>query len=149
VVSVATRAIFGRYDSDQIVTEVVAQIRKIQNAGITVSHLDSHKHTHIFPAVLHALVKAAKICGVGAIRNPFVPAILLSPALFAKQPGLWKRYGQVRILRSFAAGFRDKMNRAGIATPDGIVGVIETGSVDASMLRRALADLPDGIWELV
>src|SRR5262249_55976941 len=134
---------------DQLVTEIVAQIRKVESAEIKVSHLDTHKHTHIFPQILNAIVKAAKICRVGAIRNPFVPAILLSPGIFAGRPALWKRYGQVRILRSFAAGFCDKMKRAGLATPDGIVGVIETGTVDAALLQRALADLPDGTWELV
>jgi predicted glycoside hydrolase/deacetylase ChbG (UPF0249 family) len=41
------------------------------------------------------------------------------------------------------------MQRAGLATPDGVLGVIETGSFDHSLLRRALTNLPDGTWELV
>jgi predicted glycoside hydrolase/deacetylase ChbG (UPF0249 family) len=69
--------------------------------------------------------------------------------VFTRQPALWKRYGQVRVLRSFAAQFSNRMKRAGLATPDGVVGVIETGSFDGSRLRQALADLPEGTWELV
>ena len=95
------------------------------------------------------LVKAARICGVPAVRNPFVPARSLRPRQFSRRPGLWKRYGQVRMLRSFAAQFHDKMKRAGLATPDGVVGVIETGSFDGSLLRQTLANLPEGTWELV
>ena len=147
--AVAARAMFGRLDPDQLVNEITAQVQKIQAAGLQVTHLDTHKHMHIFPPILRALVKAARICGVPAIRNPFVPARSLRPREFSRRPRLWKRYGQVRMLRSFAAQFHDKMKRAGLATPDGVVGVIETGSFDSSLLRQALADLPEGTWELV
>lgn len=149
VSAVAARAVFGRLDHDQLVSEIVAQIRKIEAAGVKVTHLDTHKHTHIFPQILRAVVKAAKICGVAAIRNPFVPVTAMRARQFAGRPEMWKRYGQVRMLRSFASQFREKMKRAGLATPDGIVGVIETGSFDGSLLRQALANLPDGTWELV
>ena len=41
------------------------------------------------------------------------------------------------------------MKHAGLVTPDGVLGVIETGSFDSSLLRQALTDLPEGTWELV
>lgn len=147
--AVAARAVFGRFDPDQLVSEIVAQVKKIQDSGVRVTHLDTHKHTHIFPLILRAVVKAAKICGVPAIRNPFVPITSLRPRVFARQPALWKRYGQVRALRSFAVQFQARMKRAGLTTPDGVVGVIETGGFDGVRLRQALTDLPDGTWELV
>jgi hopanoid biosynthesis associated protein HpnK len=147
--AVATRATFRRFDPDQLVTEITAQIRTIQAAGIKVTHLDTHKHTHIFPQILSALVKAARICGVPAVRNPFGSLTSLRLPEFARSSGLWKRYGQVRILNTFAARFRDTVRRAGLVTPDGALGVIETGSLDTSLLRRALTNLPDGTWELV
>lgn len=147
--SVAARAMLGGFDEDELLGEIVAQIRKIQAAGIQVTHVDTHKHTHLFPAILKAVVKAARICGVRAIRNPFVPGSALRLRQFAGQPELWKRYGQVRVLRTLAGRFRQRMRRAGLSTPDGIVGVIETGSVADSLLRRALQNLPDGTWELV
>jgi predicted glycoside hydrolase/deacetylase ChbG (UPF0249 family) len=141
--------VFGGFDPDQLVEEITAQIRAIQAAGLEVTHLDTHKHTHVFPEILGALVRAARICGVPAMRNPFVPAAAISAAQFAGKPRLWKRYGQVRMLRSFAGHFRAKARRAGLVTPDGIVGVVETGSFDPSLLRQALANLPEGTWELV
>jgi hopanoid biosynthesis associated protein HpnK len=147
--SVAARALFRRLNPDQMVAEIVAQVRKVQAAGIQVTHLDTHKHTHIFPQILHALVRAARICGVPAIRNPFVPARSLQPRWFSRRPRLWKRYGQVRMLNTFASRFKERMKRAGLATPDGVLGVIETGSFDSSLLRDALTNLPEGTWELV
>ena len=147
--AVAARAVFRRFDHDQLVTEIVAQVRKVQAAQVHVTHLDTHKHTHIFPQILQALVQAARICGVPAVRNPFVPASSLRPRHFSRRPRLWKRYSQVRVLNSFATRFQSRMKRVGLATPDGVLGVIETGSFDTSLLRRALTNLPDGTWELV
>lgn len=145
----AVQAVMGRFDREQLVNEIVAQVKKIRSAGIQVMHFDTHKHAHIFPAVLEAMAAAALICGIPAIRNPFVPGTALRARHFAGQPSLWKRYGQVRMLRHFGRQFRERMRRAGIATPDGSIGVVETGSLNSSLLQRALEDLPEGTWELV
>jgi len=64
-------AMLGRLAADEIEAEATAQIRKLQASGIPVTHLDSHKHTHLFPRVLRPLLRAAQRCGVRAIRNPF------------------------------------------------------------------------------
>jgi predicted glycoside hydrolase/deacetylase ChbG (UPF0249 family) len=161
----AARAMLGGFDRDQLVAEVTAQIRKIQSTGLQVTHLDSHKHAHIFPEILAALLRAARICGVRAIRNPIVPVKAIPARLFKGNRNLWKRYGQVRILHAFSGQFLQRTRRAGLLTPDGVIGVIETGSrVNApdspgdgsgrspdytSLLRQTLASLPEGTWELV
>ena len=161
----AARAMLGGFDRDQLVAEVTAQIRKIQSAGLEVTHLDTHKHAHIFPEILAALLRAARICGVRAIRNPIVPVKAMPARLFKGKRDLWRRYGQVRVLHSFSGQFNQRTKRAGLLTPDGVIGVIETGSridpkegdsVDSksdssygSLLRQTLANLPTGTWELV
>jgi len=145
----AARAMLGGFDRDQLVAEVTAQIRKIQATGLPVTHLDTHKHAHIFPEILAALLRAARICGVRAIRNPIVPVKALHARQFKGKAHLWKRYGQVRILHTFSGQFHQRTKRAGLVTPDGVLGVIETGSVGISLLRQTLANLPEGTWELV
>jgi chitin disaccharide deacetylase len=147
--AVAARAVFGGFDPDQLVEEIVAQIRTIQSAGLEVTHLDTHKHTHVFPEILRALLRAARICAVPAIRNPYVPAAAVRARQFAGKPRLWKRYTQVRMLRRFAGQFREKVRRAGLTAPDGIIGMVETGSFTSTLLRQTLTILPEGTWELV
>ena len=71
----AMLAATGRLDTAQIEAEVTAQIQKLQAAGIPVSHLDSHKHTHMFPVVLQGMLRAATNCGIRAVRNPFEPLV--------------------------------------------------------------------------
>lgn len=144
--SFVLRALSGLLKADQIEAEVSAQIRKLQSAGIVVSHLDTHKHTHIFPQVLRPLLRAARTCGVRAIRNPFGR---VSFRLLANRPKLWKRYGQVKLLSTLAAQFQRKVASAGILTPDGIVGVVGTGAMDYSLFRLIVENLPHGTWEFV
>ena len=153
----AARAMLGGFDPDQLAAEITAQIRKIQSTGLVVTHLDTHKHAHIFPAILAALLRAARICGVRAIRNPFVPVKAMPARLFKRKRNLWKRYGQVRMLHTFSGQFLQRTRRAGLLTPDGVVGVIEAGWLDdageksgySSLLRQTIASLPEGTWELV
>jgi len=145
----AARATLGGFDREQLVEEITAQIRKVQAAGIEVTHLDSHKHTHIFPEILAAMLRAARICGVRAIRSPFVPRAAIGAQQFVGKRKLLKRYGQVKILNSFAPHFRRQLKRSGLVAPDGIIGVIETGLLDSTLLRQALTNMPEGTWELV
>jgi chitin disaccharide deacetylase len=140
------RALTGRLNADQIEAEVTAQIRKLQSAGITVSHLDSHKHTHMFPSVFRPLLRAAKACGVPAMRNPFE---VIRISLAAGRPGLWKRYGEVKLLRNLAGKFRKATKEAGVITPDGTLGIVVTGALDDQLFRLIIEKLPEGTWEFV
>jgi hopanoid biosynthesis associated protein HpnK len=142
----ALRAVGGRIDTDEIEAEVTAQIRKLQGAGISVSHLDTHKHTHIFPQVLRPLLRAARACGVPAVRNPFGPVRF---SILAKYPSLWKRYSQVTILNQLGGGFRNSVADAGMLTTHGTVGIVATGAMDHYLFGNIIDSLPEGTWELV
>jgi predicted glycoside hydrolase/deacetylase ChbG (UPF0249 family) len=140
------RAMTGRLHPDQVEAEVTAQIRKLQSAGISVSHLDSHKHTHMFPAVFRPVLRAAKACGVHAIRNPFE---VIRISLAAGRPALWRRYGEVRLLRNLASKFREATKEAGVISPDGTLGIVVTGVLNDELFRLIIERLPEGTWEFV
>jgi chitin disaccharide deacetylase len=139
-------ALLGRLDESEIEAEATAQIRKLQTAGVTVTHIDSHKHTHLFPRVLRPLLRAAAGCGVRAIRNPFER---IQGSQLAASPSLWRRWTEVGILRSLAKQFREAVQQAGISTPDGTLAIVATGSLNERLLRLMVENLPDGTWELV
>lgn len=145
----AARAVTGRLDPEEISTEAAAQIRQIQNAGIPVSHFDTHKHTHLFPKVLRPLLRAADDCGVKAVRNPFGPRLPLRSSEFLARPSLWTRYLEVRVLNTFAGKFRDAVRREGFATPDGTLGIEVTGTLDEHLFLAIARSIPDGTWEFV
>lgn len=142
----ALRLVRGGIDGDEIEAEATAQIRKLQASGLVVSHLDTHKHTHIFPQVLQPLLRAARACGVGAMRNPFGPVHI---SLVAKRPSLWKQFGKVTVLSRLGMKFRRSVAGAGMLTPDGTVGIVGTGAMDAGVFESIVDSLPEGTWELV
>lgn len=140
------RAFCRRLQAGQIEAEVTAQIRKIQAAGLSVSHLDTHKHTHMLPQVLGPLLCAAESCGVKALRNPF-EVIQVTP--LATRPVLWKRWLEVGALRSLAGKFRRTVAEAGMLTPNGTLGIVATGALDSRLFQAIVEKLPEGTWEFV
>lgn len=145
----AARALAGSMKPGEISAEASAQIRKLQAAGIQVSHFDTHKHTHLFPAILRPLLRAAAACGVRALRNPFGPRLPLRSNQLLQRPGLWSRHVQFRLLSSFAGKFREAVDREGFVTPDGTLGVVVTGSLDESLFHAIARSIPEGTWEFV
>jgi hopanoid biosynthesis associated protein HpnK len=147
--SFAARALTGRMNAAEIEAEAAAQIRTVQSAGIKVSHIDTHKHTHLFPAVLSPLLRAASACGVRAVRNPLGPRFPLRSTHLLRRPSFWTRYAEVRVLRRFARKFREAVGREGFSTPDGTLGIEVTGVLDETLFRAIAESIPEGTWEFV
>jgi len=149
MVSFAARAIAGTMSAEQITDEATAQIRKIQSAGIKISHFDTHKHTHLFPKILRPLLRAAAACGVRAVRNPFGPRMPMRSSQLLMRPSLWKRSAQLGVLSRFADRFRESVDREGFLTPDGTLGIVVTGELDENLFYEIARSIPDGTWEFV
>ena len=129
----------------EIEAEATAQIRLLQSRGLRLTHVDTHKHTHMFPRVLRPVLRAARACGITRIRNPFDSA--WSRRTAAAVP--WPRRVQVAALSSLESHVLRIIAEHGFTTTDGTLGVLITGSLNAENLRSTLSVLPDGTWELV
>ena len=145
----AARVVTSRIDPDEVEVEAITQFRKLQATGLTITHFDTHKHAHVFPAILGPLLRAARTCGVRALRNPFEPIRPLPAPLLRKRRDLWKRYAQARTLHRLQPAFGKLVAKAGLKTPDGTLGIIVTGVLDQEILSALVENMPDGTWELV
>jgi chitin disaccharide deacetylase len=145
----AVAAVRGQIAAEEIEREAEAQIRRIQSAGLTVTHVDSHKHTHMFPHVLRPVMRTARACGIRAIRNPFEPLRSWPRGMMLGTPALWLRSAGVMTFQMFASEFRRALKEEGMVSCDGTVGIAATGKLDQKMLLRILQALPEGTWELV
>jgi hopanoid biosynthesis associated protein HpnK len=139
------RLFSGRIRVAEIEAEAAAQIALLKAAGVRLTHIDTHKHTHMFPPVLEPLLRAARKSGIRAVRNPFEPewAVRVTPRASLV------RAAEVAALRRLGPFFRRIIARAGIATTDGTIAVAGTGTFDAATVRALLGELPEGTWELV
>jgi hopanoid biosynthesis associated protein HpnK len=145
----ALDAVRKQIAAEEIQREMEAQIRKIQACGITLTHVDSHKHTHMFPQILRPVLRAARACGVRAVRNPFEPLQSWPKSMVITNPGLWSRSAAVLAFQMFASEFRRALKEEGMHSTDGTVGIAATGMLDQQILLKILKALPEGTWELV
>ena len=133
----------------EIEAEAAAQMERIQSAGIQLSHFDTHKHAHMFPAVLRPLLRAASARKVSAVRNPFGQVWPLPWTNVLRTRQLWKRFAQLHVLRNFAANFRREVESHGLRTTDGSLGVLVTGVLDLKLFTAVVESMPEGTWEFV
>jgi len=129
----------------EIEAEATAQIALLQSKGLVLTHIDTHKHAHIFPAVLRPLLRAAAHCGIRAVRNPFEPTWSLK----ATHGAAWVRRAEVGLLRHLEPTFRRIVAEEGFTTTDGAIGLLATGILDVAMIASLLRKMPTGTWELV
>ncbi|HKW26015.1 MAG TPA: ChbG/HpnK family deacetylase [Terriglobales bacterium] len=145
----AAAALRGRIDAGQVEAEATAQMRKLQAAGLTLSHFDTHKHAHMFPAILRPLLRSARACGVRALRNPFAPVKPLAFAHQLRRPRLWKCYSEVKALRRLLDNFRQAAQEEQMLTTDGTFGIVSTGAIDQRLFEAIVGSIPEGTWEFV
>ncbi|WP_263409411.1 ChbG/HpnK family deacetylase [Terriglobus tenax] len=134
----------GRIREEDIEREAVAQIRKLQQADLQVTHVDTHKHMHAFSRVRRPLLRAMEACGLDCLRNPFEEewSMRLSAAP-------WLRQFQTRAMRyrSGRSFWNDAVAHT-MAAPDACIGIAATGTLHSVTIERWLEVLPEGIWEI-
>ena len=142
----ARAALLGRLNEAEIEREATAQISRLIEAGVRPTHLDTHKHTHLFPAVLRPLLRVAERLGIPALRNPFE-----QPWSLRLRSGTPLRRTEIRLLNLFESSFHRRLSLGAgrVRTTSGSTGVAATGSLDRISLAAILNHLPEGTWELV
>jgi predicted glycoside hydrolase/deacetylase ChbG (UPF0249 family) len=116
-----------------VYSELRAQIEKIRDADIRLTHLDSHKHTHVVPSVFRNVVKLATEFDIPYVRLP-----LDHTTRFA---GLACQTAD-RYYRRFARGSNVQMT-------DHFLGFRLTGTLTEESFAAALRKLQDGTTEFM
>ena len=138
--------LLGRINQEEVAREAHSQIEKLQRAGINITHLDTHKHTHLFPSIARPLLQVAERCGIRAIRNPFEPgwSLALDHGRRARRLAV-RLVGRLRPRFEAHAQIRD----GHVLTTDGTVAISATGRLNANSLAEILRALPSsGTYEL-
>jgi chitin disaccharide deacetylase len=139
------RLFTGRIRAKEIEAEAAAQIAHLQQRGVRLTHIDTHKHAHMFSSVLRPVLRAARAAGIRAARHPFEPEWAVRAAIGAPLA----RVVQVTALRTLAPRSRQLLTQEGFTTTDGTIALAGTGTLDAEALRSLLRQIPAGTWELV
>jgi hopanoid biosynthesis associated protein HpnK len=144
--ALAARVVRGAVAAADLEREFSAQIRRVMDAGVAPTHVDSEKHAHAVPPVFRAAVKSARVAGIQAIRFPAESPELVRRLPRVSQPML----GRVksRIIRTLTHRNRDELGSAGLSTTDHFFGIAAQAELNSDALC-ALADaLPPGVCEV-
>lgn len=117
--------------------ELAAQANKIKAAGISPSHADTHKHTHLLPPVCRALCIVAEEYQIPFLRRPADLDLPFRVPFNTKLVSILMR----RIAR--------KMDLSPLRTTDYFAGFTLTGRYNTADLQALFAKLPDGVTELM
>ncbi len=136
----------GKIKPAEIELEALFQIHKLQRAGIKITHLDTHKHTHLFPVVTRCLLALAESNRIPAIRNPFEPCWSLG-----LNQGNFTRRIAIKLIGCLRPRFEVslQLHQGRIVTTDGTVAISATGELNCTTLDEILRTLPStGTYEL-
>jgi chitin disaccharide deacetylase len=124
--------------------ELRAQARRIVDAGLRPTHLDTHKHTHLAPPVLDAVARIAAEFEIRWVRRPFdFPLNALSGT--APRLKRWTSAGLGLLRRRF----HRVLESYGCRTTDHFAGFQITGRFRTAELVELLALVPEGTTELM
>jgi len=129
----------GRVAIDEVATELRAQLKKTRDAGLRITHLDSHQHLHALPGILQVVMQIAAENSVPAVRKPHERGISLVRPF---------RSGQRIALSSAWAVARGALAYPNLPTPDHFVGVMHTGRWNSANLHRRIRALRPGLTEI-
>jgi chitin disaccharide deacetylase len=139
----------GVVSRQQIELEMRAQVERVLANGIRPTHLDTHKHTHMYPPVMKSLTNVARDYQIPGVRMPFENLL-----------GLVRRFGGMRLaplgrstfvltVQANRSYFRRYARANHLRTPDHFFGFAATGRLARDGVLRILRNLPEGTSELV
>jgi predicted glycoside hydrolase/deacetylase ChbG (UPF0249 family) len=126
----------------EVESEFRAQIIRVQESRLEITHLDSHKHVHTFPGIQNIVLKLAKEFNITKIRVPYDMSPLNS-LIFSKQ------FPKRVLINYLSRRFKAKTRRLGIDSADKFFGILETGNLDFKRLTRVIEALPNGVSEIM
>ena len=122
----------------QLAAEIRAQFEAFRDSGLSLDHVNAHKHMHLHPTIGRMIIEIGREYGLRAIRVPAEPALPGGPA---------QSLGD-RVLRRWCSVLRRQARRAGLLVPDQVLGLGWTGHMTVARTRSLLERLPPGLTEM-
>ena len=118
------RYLTGRIRLSEVRKEIDQQIRKVLDAGIPLSHLDSHQHIHALPGIRAVVFELAKKYGIPAVR---LPSEQFHSYMLRSKGGL-ARLAQLFVLKVFC----QIGHWRGVSSPDYFMGFFLTDETNGT-----------------
>jgi predicted glycoside hydrolase/deacetylase ChbG (UPF0249 family) len=132
----------------QVEREVSAQFERLLSHGISIDHVDGHRHVHMIPRIFPVVSCLALRYGCAAIRvahEPFVPSRALLRPLGL--PRLMANLPKKLLLSALAR--RNRPVAGPLAMSHRTIGILGSGRMDRLAVLDAIANDFDGATEII
>jgi len=126
----------------QLEREIEAQFAAFAATGLTLDHVNAHKHFHLHPTIAALMLKTGQAYGLKGARVPLEPQAVLAQVEPRKASGV------AALTAPFARRLRRRFRRAGIAAPDAVFGLAWSGAMTGPRLAGLIEHLPEGLSEI-
>lgn len=138
----------GTIRVQEIELEIRAQIEKIRRAGIEPTHIDTHKHTHAHPWVLHALGRVARELKIPRVRKP-IESLRDSWDSTRYASRSLSQLAAAAAVTVVSRSFNSATRRYGLVSPDRFLGLALTGQLGPEVLPRLIGLVREGSTEIM
>ena len=135
--------LLGRIRITEIQKELDAQIRKVLNSGIRITHLDSHGYIHMLPSILKVVIGLARKYGILFIRYPNERLID-----FNSNSNL-PRFFICYVLKALCLMSKQVLKNKGILKTEHFYGFLNSGHLSEQNLMRMFRVIDNGVTEIV
>jgi chitin disaccharide deacetylase len=144
-VATGMRYFFDKGLYKQIKREIEAQIERVVEAGIPLSHVDGHLNIHLHPTVFGFLTDLMPRYGITSFR--LSRERLFHNLCFDRQRPMGKSVERI-IFEALANHARPQLDRLGIRYAGEVKGVLNSGRMTEGYLLQILDGLNEGLTEL-
>lgn len=144
-VATGTRYYFKKEWRDQLEREIEAQIVRVRNAGIPISHIDGHLNIHMHPTVFSILVDLMPRYDITSMR---LSQERLSHNLRFNRERLVGKTIERIIFGSLANHARPRLGRMGIRYATEVKGILNSGRMTEQYILDILEGLNEGLTEI-
>lgn len=137
----AMRAAFGLVSLREVKREFRAQLERIRDAGIVITHIDSHQHIHLAPSIFDVVLDLAGDFDVKWIR-------MTLPLPLSPEGRSLKGRMKQGLLKKLALWNVKKAKRAGIQWADYHTGIEYAGRMREDIWIDIVRRLPDAVVEV-
>jgi hopanoid biosynthesis associated protein HpnK len=114
----------------ELAAEITAQFQAFAATGLTLDHVNAHKHFHLHPTICGLALAIGRRFGARAMRAPCDPD------------------RRVSLSEPFARLVKMRAARAGLLTPDRVFGLAWSGAMSTERLENLIRTLPSGLSEI-
>jgi hopanoid biosynthesis associated protein HpnK len=126
----------------QLEAEIDAQFDAFRATGLSLDHVNTHKHFHLHPTIASTILRVGKRHGLRAMRVPLESNHVLRRAdPKAKLPSALATAPWAMLARA-------RLRAAGLRVPDHVFGLAWSGAMTPARVLGLIENLPEGLNEI-